>query len=558
MTNERGLTENACSSTSTTNRGATDLGRWMRRLLVCNPFYLLSPALLLYGLYRVSVDPALAGRETTQLGFNLGSLQAYEALLVLTAILLARRLVWYDAGLLIGLENVLVLVPFILISQAALIDSRIVWTLAIAAGLLVICRTAALRRFIPRFNLPGRLLGIGALLLAVNVALPIVFRVLHEAKFGTKPDWGAAYEVNQYAWWLLLPLLCGMASLMPGQPTTPTSAKPYPLNAWVCFGLWLLGTGVHLYSLGYIYDFSLRPDLVAPVVWVCLWMACARSAEWWPKTAAAWREPLIVPPLLATVLAATRPGAIVFLTLTILNLFLYASLWFRKPDWKLPLHLAAISVVGIVACLPAHWVANFVPAYTSARGAEAAAALYLLVWAALSRNPKVGLLGAIVCATAVCAMAPGFAETLHWAAQAGLVFLLVHSLRWCDTDWSGASIVRFVVAGSWVLHSVLWTHYASAGWVPHGLAALAILAWVMRSFLAKEWHAKVVPCAVVLVLLSGPTNIGVSTARSAPAWLLAILGSFLLFGLGTATALTRHRWNRPALNHATDSKEHND
>jgi hypothetical protein len=147
---------------------------------------------------------------------------------------------------------------------------------------------------------------------------------------------------------------------------------------------------------------------------------------------------------------------------------------------------------------------------------------------------------------------------LHWAAQAGLVFLLLHSLRWCDTDWSGASITRFVVAGLWVLHSVLWTHYANAGWIPHGLAALALGAWVTRSLLAREWHAKVVGCAAVLVLLSGPANVGMTTARSAPAWLLAILGSFLLFGLGTATALTRHRWNRPALHQAADSKERND
>ena len=64
---------------------------WLRRFLACNPFYLVSAALLLYGVYRVSVDPNFLSRETAQLAFNFSSLQLYEALLVITAIVLARR-----------------------------------------------------------------------------------------------------------------------------------------------------------------------------------------------------------------------------------------------------------------------------------------------------------------------------------------------------------------------------------------------------------------------------------------------------------------------------------
>src|SRR6266851_4494953 len=100
---------------------AKPLSYWLTRFLACNPFYLVSAALLLYGLYRVSDDPKFLSRETSQLAFNFTSLQFYEAILVATAIFLARRGIWYDSTLLIGLENLLVLVPFILISQAALI-----------------------------------------------------------------------------------------------------------------------------------------------------------------------------------------------------------------------------------------------------------------------------------------------------------------------------------------------------------------------------------------------------------------------------------------------------
>src|SRR5258707_15249267 len=67
---------------------------WLRRLLACNPFYLVSAALLLYGIYRVSVDPGFLSEETAHLFFNFTSLQVYELLLVGTAIFLARRRIW--------------------------------------------------------------------------------------------------------------------------------------------------------------------------------------------------------------------------------------------------------------------------------------------------------------------------------------------------------------------------------------------------------------------------------------------------------------------------------
>jgi len=166
---------------------------WLKRFFSCNPFYILSAALLLYGLYRASIDPHVLSKETAHLIFNFGSLQCYELLLVATAIFLARRRIWYDSMLLIGLENILILVPFILVSQAALIDKHLVWAMCVAGGALAILRFGNLKRFVAGINLPWSVTIIGLLILAVNVALPIVYRILHESKFGTKPDWGAAY-----------------------------------------------------------------------------------------------------------------------------------------------------------------------------------------------------------------------------------------------------------------------------------------------------------------------------------------------------------------------------
>jgi hypothetical protein len=46
------------------------IGYWLKRLFVCNPLYLASAALLLYGLFRVSVDPNAFATEIALLTFT--------------------------------------------------------------------------------------------------------------------------------------------------------------------------------------------------------------------------------------------------------------------------------------------------------------------------------------------------------------------------------------------------------------------------------------------------------------------------------------------------------
>ena len=91
------------------------------------------------------MDPKFLEVEVAKLGFNFSALQVYELLVVGVAILLARRRVWYDSTLLVVLENLLVLVPFILITQAVLIGPEIAAALCAAAALLALARFSALK-----------------------------------------------------------------------------------------------------------------------------------------------------------------------------------------------------------------------------------------------------------------------------------------------------------------------------------------------------------------------------------------------------------------------------
>ncbi len=126
---------------------------WMRKVLAGNPFYLLSAAMLLLGVNRLSVDPDFLGAEEAKLAFNFSALQVYELLLVFVGIILARRRIWYDSTLLIGLENMLVLVPFILVTQALLIGRGVAASLCIIGSLMAVLRVAGLKKFIPSLAL---------------------------------------------------------------------------------------------------------------------------------------------------------------------------------------------------------------------------------------------------------------------------------------------------------------------------------------------------------------------------------------------------------------------
>jgi hypothetical protein len=517
---------------------------WFKRLFACNPFYLVSAALLLYGCYRVSIDPNFLTGEVPQLFFNYGSLQCYEVLLVVTAIFLARRRIWYDSTLLMGLENLLVLVPFILISQAALIDARLVWAMCLAGGLVAIARGGGLKRFIPELNLPPRSIVIGLLVLAVNVALPVAYRILHEHKFGTKPDWGGAYQTNQCAWWLLLPALCALANLV---PATRASGELPPQRGWLPLGLftlWFAGTGVHLYCLGYVYDFTLRPDHLAPAIWVLLWTLHWRAADWWPERAQAWKTALLALPLPATLLATPQPGHQVFLVLTVLNVMAYGVIALRQHDRLLPLHLAFISVVALVGGLPEEWGRSLVTEFSRATCVGAGAALYALFCAALSRNPKLGLLGALTAATAIFGLAPGHPDAIHWAVEAALAFLLLHSLRWLDSEQPGASAMRTLAGLLWVAHAFAWMRLGGAAWMACMVAAPVLAAYLAARLFATRWGPAVVPVSALVVMLSGPGDVSAARIQSVPVGLLAVIGSFLLFGLGTLAAMTRHRWSK--------------
>jgi hypothetical protein len=517
---------------------------WAKRFLVCNPFYLVSAALLLFGMYQISVDRNFFTGEISQLVFNLTSLEFYEILLVATAIFLAGRRIWYDSTLLVGLENLFIFVPFILVSQVALISTRAVWVVCAVTTVIAMARFGSLKRYFAELNLPGGVLAIGSALLAINIGLLATYRIVGETKMGWVPDSGRDFEINQLTWLVILPAALALANFLPHAGETGSLV---PQRRWLpagFFSLWIIATGVHLYCLNYVYNFAFNVGMLVPAFWMLAWTAYRRAPEILALEPRAPQTALAVSALLIPLAAASENGTKIFCALTALNVAIYVAMYFFDHNRRLARHLAFAAVVMLVCGLPSEWMDILTPGLDRGNYIGVGVAVYLMLYLGVSRNPRTGILGSIALTMGLLIFFQDHSGVFHWAVQAGLVFLLLHSLRWDDAKHEGARTVRATTAGLWVTHAFVWMCVGGEMWMPCATAAVVLGIYFAVRLLRGRWDLIILPAASVLTVLSGPGNALVRSLSAAPAGLLAVMGSFLLFAFGTGAALTKHRWHQ--------------
>src|SRR5436305_13725164 len=91
--------------------------RMAASVMVCNPLLLLSPLCLLYGIYRAVVAPNLFATDTENTIFNFIALACYVLMVCVTSTLLARKRIVPDTVMLLILNGLLFVAPFILIAH---------------------------------------------------------------------------------------------------------------------------------------------------------------------------------------------------------------------------------------------------------------------------------------------------------------------------------------------------------------------------------------------------------------------------------------------------------
>jgi len=451
--------------------------------------------------------------------------------------------VWYDSTLLVLLENLLIIVPFILVTQASLIDQSWIWGFCIAGIGLAIARVGTLKRFLCELNFPWRLLAAGGILLLANAVLPIIYRELQEERMGKTITWGPAYEMNEWSWLAILPLLVACAQLLPA----PRATGPlWPQRRWLpsaVFAAWLLASGVHLYALSYVYTFQMRAALWAPTLVMLAWILQQRAAGFSERQPVALRIVLMLVPFPLALLPLCSKDTGVALALTGLNTVLYCLASRRSEQRTLALQLALASGMVALASLPVTAsVSTAVPA-TPGVGLGGALLAYLFIASLLSRRPELGLVGAVAAGLALGWGMPVIPGVWHYAFQAALIVLLLHSLRWYNDVEAAARALRWATAGLWATHACIWMANGGPVWQVTGMGVGILLIWLVIRGLCGIRPPLAVAVGAGGVALSGPVIQGVGWLKSAPDGPLAVVASFVLLGIGTAVALTKHRWH---------------
>lgn len=513
---------------------------WMRRLLVCNPFFLCSAALLLYAVNRLSSVDSLFAGEIHNLFFNFSALQFYETLVVVAGIILARRRIWYDSSLLVVVEQGLVLVPFLLITQATVQgqELREGMNLALPLALAGVAATAgrmlSIRRGFPQFNLPPRALLLGTVILAANVSLPIFFRLWMDTDL---QEWA---EENNFLWYVALPLLALGANLLP-KPQRYGGSNPE--RHWLpifIYALWLTGSAVHVWSIAHICSLPLGSHQLAPLACALVWTLWHRLHDFLPNPSPRLRMAVLVAALLAPLPAFSHSE--LFVVLAIGTHVGFLTLWLRSSaTWPLRSavgHLALVSLTMAVAGIPIDWARAVMPQIQRPDCFAIAVSGLALLLALRSRSPKAGLV-----ATAATAMAMGILSgpypsiNFHVIAQVSAIFLLLHSIRWISAEPFAENLLRAGAAGVWLMDAGFWTaNLQMNSFLFSSIAGAAVLLiWLF----CRRSASRILAIASLAVICCAPTH---WLSRNATAGALALLGSLALFAAGMIVAWTRHRW----------------
>lgn len=290
----------------------------------------------------------------------------------------------------------------------------------------------------------------------------------------------------------------------------------------------------------------MSPHLAVPLLWAFAWTLRNKVAEVLPFLAPAWRNHLLLLPLLATLPVFAARDTTVFLALTLLNAVALTRLALRQRDEPWFEQLAIASGFALFAGLSEMLGHGFIPEFSRTKAVQLALAGFALLQATRPARIKHGVLAALLVGLGTPVLFRRLDYVGPFALQNALLYLLLHSFRWSDTRVCSAHAVRLALALMWLPHSIVWLRIAGpAAASTVVLGALLVLAFSALFHLLDSPPPKLVVVCALANCVFVPANWTFEALRITPAGYLVVLVSFLLFGAGTALALLRARWLSP-------------
>jgi hypothetical protein len=502
--------------------------RMLSAVMVCNPLLLLSPVCLLYGIYRAVVAPTLFATDTDNTIFNFLALAIYVLMVCVTSTLLARKRIVPDTVMLLLLNGLLFVAPFILIAHGVFLEGH----LAVALGMLGIAmgkgQLEIFRRRLPEsFVTPQLSIG-AALVLAANFAAPLIFRRGLENNENNNEVWGVT---SAYGWYVVFPLLVAWLNFIPVRRTSATIwARPW--FAPLLYLLWVAGTSIQLWTVAYVDDRQLHAHQFTVAVWVLAWTAFRRAQMFEPAWAARIQ---IVAPILGILTPAM--GAIAGLDLRIaallylLNLPILAAARSALPA----VAMAGVSILAAICCMPVPWLTEISPTLTRPNFVALVIVAVTVGGVGMIRDARAGLLAAI--GVGILAAACGFSKTL--ALNAFVLFLFLHQLRWKTTGMN--EHVLLALAGViWIAQTLSLELRNSTDARAASFVATIVVTLCLRNASLGVATSLVPAFASIVILLLQPMHWSTKAVTTAPSGVLAIAIGFALLATGAWDSVRRN------------------
>ena len=511
--------------------------RAMKRLhsafIAGNPFYPISAAFVLYGVSLLSLDATFLPNERENLIFTFSTLQFYELILVGTAVFLSFRKTYYDSMVLVSLENLFALVPFVFITHASVISWKATCAFVVIGALFVPIRFAFIRKSLPPSSFPPALIFVGLAVLMTNLALPLIYRIMLDDPYS---DWG---RVSSPLWNGVLPIVLSTLLI---HPRKPFKLRPAHECNWLpdFFTLcWVSATAIHFTCIDWIDKEPFAYHKLVPALWILAWVIYFRADSYLPTATERVRKVLLAAPMIVPFLAITPTSHLMFLTLVILNLAAFVVVSRIRNHGILTCYLILVSATQLIGATPLDWVPDSGVLVDRVSMILVAASLFLGVAAFISGRPDMGVLMGAASGAALA----HHATTSVIVLQLSFSLVLIQSLFWASSIPLGWKVTRSVIAALWMLHACIATfaHTRYSALIVASCAVVVIAIYAVLHLRTRNLICIAVPIVGLANLMLAPIRHGYSFLADAPPGLVLLMGGFLAFIIGTWIAIAKGR-----------------
>ncbi|MCJ8331396.1 MAG: hypothetical protein HRT89_17055 [Lentisphaeria bacterium] len=397
----------------------------LKKIVICNPLYLVSALCILLGIYFVSIDENLLRSDLVQLLFNFSSLQIYETALILAAAFLFRKKILNDSQLLVLLDAIFIFIPFILLHGSSHLGEP--GSMERVYASIVIC-SLGIAFIAGRHYAAGKALRLKAntvtiftVFLLFNFCMPVIYASLNTAEADSFDKRVTLYYniLN-----ICVPLLILLFVMHRQKPVKSDGVSEHlPLTQAL---VWLTISLFHLFWIAYLYDIDHLIVNFIPMLWTASWVLIALRSRLNPMLK---KWVYLAPLSCAFFLLDIESRAVTQYALLLSSAGLGILVYVNKRNWMIISSLLANSLLFFLAFL---FPGNCLGLETefSQRDIIHVTLITASVACLFFRHPRLGLGGLICVCIVSLSRIPFSPDKGYYFLSIALIYLALHSMRW--------------------------------------------------------------------------------------------------------------------------------